>query len=271
MSQSTKGYKIRRIYEICLAGLTIETGLLFIVQVWALFSMGEKAFSRASVATHFAPIAPFFFLWLAGILGGAVLWQIFPAQKSAVLPVIEPSVTLKKLSARLGEDYQSKHGKKRLIVAVACAIVAVACAVVATLYLTGNYEAKAQTGFFASHNEAERLLRATPWIIGLLCALAFASYYQSFSAQKEIALVKAEIVENAKKGVKMAKTQQKPTLWDKICAKMPFLQSKWFMFGVRAGLGVLAIVLIVIGITNGGMADVLEKAINICTQCIGLG
>lgn len=267
MSQSTKGYKIRRIYELCLAGLTIEVGLLFIVQVWALFSMGEKAFSRASVAEHFAPISPFFFLWLAGIVGGAVLWQIFPAQKRAVLPVIEPSVTLKKLSARLGENYQSKQAKKRLIVAVACAIVAVACAVVATLYLTGNYEAKAQTGFFASHNEAERLLRAMPWVIGGLCALTFASYYHSFSAQKEIAVVKAEIIENAKKGVKVKKRVQTPTILEKI----PFLKSKWFMVGVRAGLGVLAVVLIIVGIVNGGMADVLEKAINICTQCIGLG
>ena len=267
MSQSTKGYKIRRIYEICLAGLTIEVGLLFIVQVWALFSLGEKAFSRASVAEHFTPIAPFFFLWLAGVVGGAVIWQIFPAQNPAVLPVIEPSVTLKKLSVRLGENYQSKHAKNRRIVAVACAIVAVACAIVATLYLTGNYAGKAQTGFFASHNEAERLLRAMPWIIGGLCALAFTSYYHAFSSQKEIVVVKAEIIENAKKGVKVEKRKQEPTFLEKI----PFMKSKWFMIGVRATLGVLAVVLIIVGILGGGMADVLEKAINICTQCIGLG
>jgi hypothetical protein len=28
---------------------------------------------------------------------------------------------------------------------------------------------------------------------------------------------------------------------------------------------------IVLGIVNGGMADVLNKAIKICTECIGLG
>ena len=32
-----------------------------------------------------------------------------------------------------------------------------------------------------------------------------------------------------------------------------------------------SVVLIVLGITNGGMADVLGKAIRICTECIGLG
>lgn len=32
-----------------------------------------------------------------------------------------------------------------------------------------------------------------------------------------------------------------------------------------------AVVLIIFGIFNGGMRDVLVKAINICTECIGLG
>ena len=30
-------------------------------------------------------------------------------------------------------------------------------------------------------------------------------------------------------------------------------------------------IMIVLGINNGGMRDVLIKAINICTECIGLG
>ena len=33
----------------------------------------------------------------------------------------------------------------------------------------------------------------------------------------------------------------------------------------------LALVLIVLGAANGGARDVLVKAINICTECIGLG
>ena len=32
-----------------------------------------------------------------------------------------------------------------------------------------------------------------------------------------------------------------------------------------------AIALIAMGVLNGGMRDVLVKAINICTECIGLG
>ncbi len=40
---------------------------------------------------------------------------------------------------------------------------------------------------------------------------------------------------------------------------------------LRIGLALIAVGLIALGVVNGGMKDVLAKAINICTQCIGLG
>ena len=40
---------------------------------------------------------------------------------------------------------------------------------------------------------------------------------------------------------------------------------------IRICLYVAAVLLIVLGVLNGGLHDVLVKAINICTECIGLG
>ena len=40
---------------------------------------------------------------------------------------------------------------------------------------------------------------------------------------------------------------------------------------LRIALYAAAVVLIVLGVMNGGLRDVLIKAINICTECIGLG
>ena len=40
---------------------------------------------------------------------------------------------------------------------------------------------------------------------------------------------------------------------------------------IRGALFAAAAALIVLGILNGGMHDTLVKAINICTECIGLG
>ena len=39
----------------------------------------------------------------------------------------------------------------------------------------------------------------------------------------------------------------------------------------RAALYAAAVILLAAGVLNGGMRDVLVKAINICTECIGLG
>lgn len=40
---------------------------------------------------------------------------------------------------------------------------------------------------------------------------------------------------------------------------------------LRCGLLILALVLIVLGVLNGGLRDVFVKAANLCTECIGLG
>ena len=40
---------------------------------------------------------------------------------------------------------------------------------------------------------------------------------------------------------------------------------------MRVVILLIGILFVVLGIVNGGMRDVLEKAIKICTECIGLG
>ena len=40
---------------------------------------------------------------------------------------------------------------------------------------------------------------------------------------------------------------------------------------MRKILILLALLLIAVGVANGGMRDVWIKAVNICTECIGLG
>lgn len=40
---------------------------------------------------------------------------------------------------------------------------------------------------------------------------------------------------------------------------------------IRAGLIAVGIILVVIGIHNGGYTDIMNKAIRICYECIGIG
>lgn len=46
---------------------------------------------------------------------------------------------------------------------------------------------------------------------------------------------------------------------------------KWVVLGLRIALLVVAVAFIIAGSINGGAHDVFIKAINICTECIGLG
>ena len=43
------------------------------------------------------------------------------------------------------------------------------------------------------------------------------------------------------------------------------------LWAVRGVVFVIAVALIIAGVLNGGARDVLVKAINICTECIGIG
>ena len=43
------------------------------------------------------------------------------------------------------------------------------------------------------------------------------------------------------------------------------------MLVIKTVIFVTACVFILLGVLNGGMADVLAKAVKICTECIGLG
>lgn len=40
---------------------------------------------------------------------------------------------------------------------------------------------------------------------------------------------------------------------------------------VRTALLIIAVILVIAGVLNGSMEDTLIKAINICTECVGLG
>ena len=53
--------------------------------------------------------------------------------------------------------------------------------------------------------------------------------------------------------------------------KEPFSKNGRVLWGIRIGLVCFAVLLIAAGFFNGSVMDVLQKAIRICAECIGLG
>ena len=83
--------------------------------------------------------------------------------------------------------------------------------------------------------------------------------------------MKKEIAESAKRGEKLVKAETKPTVWDKLTKVFAFFGKEKSIFVIRIVVAVAGLGLFVCGICFEGTAEVLTKAINICTQCIGLG
>lgn len=82
------------------------------------------------------------------------------------------------------------------------------------------------------------------------------AYLIEGSCKRELDLLKASIKENGAPAVRVNE-ESKTKINSRLIARY-----------VIAGV---AVVFVILGIFNGGMADVFAKAVKICTECIGLG
>ncbi len=271
--------KIKTCYKLAMSALTAVVGLLFILQVWAIFFSAEKSpFTYAIIGEKLLELLVPALLWVQGVIGGGVLWRLYPDEKEKLRGELSPRVTLHRLKARLPKDEGGMYELKRIkalsivvwsVVAFACLAASVA---VLSILFDGAYEPMFKGEFFTAHDgAADRLLRCAVYVVACALTCITAVFVDEQLVEKETRLVKAQLAENAKKGVKPVKTGKKATMYESILEKYPVFKSKWWKQGLQIGLCAVGLALFVIGIVNGGMSDVFEKARNICTQCIGLG
>ena len=95
-----------------------------------------------------------------------------------------------------------------------------------------------------------------PWIILGLACLIISTLLQGRSIQREYDAILARIKEEKAAGIKAEPREKKPA--------PDYRLLRWALLA-------LAIVFIVVGIINGSMTAVINKAIRICTECVGLG
>jgi hypothetical protein len=141
--------------------------------------------------------------------------------------------------------------------------------------------------FFASTNGvADRLLQCVVLFLGAFTIACIGHIFIQRSREKE----KAVFLEAKLRAIKEKtadtplKTQEAHSPSEEkqsVCSRIKLLigkMQKWWkkhqtvgVWSLRAVIFTLSAVLLIVGVCNGGMKEVLLKAINICTQCIGLG
>ena len=254
------------IYKIVLSVFTAVVGALFIMQVWRIFKAGGKGgYTVPVISARFAEISVPVYLWMVTVLVGGILSYIYPQNEGKPKVYVETKVQLQRLYGRVQGAEKlptvKRHKKFRLTLQIVCGVLCiVSAAMVLWTLLSATYQPKLSGAFFTNHNAvADRLIFMLPWVLGtgvnayLVCALS------EKSRQQEVELLKAELVKQIKEGNVAQQSKEKEKSSDKL------------VLGLRVGFAVVAVILVIVGIFNGGMADVFKKAINICTQCIGMG
>ena len=261
MSEKSLKY-IYTIYGIVTSLLLIVTGILLMVSCVNIYNMGNEPFTRENISSEFSKINIPVYITLVAIALGTVLWLITPARKRKTSARISKKTVLTRLEKRLDiascdaptSAVITKEKKLRLILRIATATLCIAICIPALVYVL-NFN-----NFGADYNAA--VIAACMWILpctfvsmGLCIVL---TYIENASLERQIKAVKAA----------MAKTGSISTSDEKCCCQS---KRRKIMLSIRLVLVAVALLFIVVGIFNGGMDDVLSKAVNICTECIGLG
>lgn len=240
-----------------LAAATLLVAALLIVQCADIYFTGaapsnltetgvyiHPIYSRELVGERFASMAWSVWLWLALLVAALAVRQ--PAAKAAVKPPVANQLALMQKRVETTPGMAREQKKRKLLFAV-CAAICAACAAAVGLYMS-------DLTHFASRDLepviGAMLLHVVPWV-----AVAFVSIMVFEQLNYRSMLAELEEEKNSLK--------RKP--------RHTKVQSTKARSAARAVLYAAAVALLIAGVLNGGMRDVLIKAINICTECIGLG
>lgn len=249
--------RIHRIYNILFSIVIIIAGICLIIGVLTIYQSGDQPFSRESVAATFSTIAfPVYLTLVMAII--SFVWEIIsPSDK-------EKNPNAKDYPAMLSNLYEKKDfsngetgiqeeikalWKSRKLHTIIRTIVLVVCSAVFLFYAlnSANFH---QSEINSSMINAMKVL--VPCSLVSFAYALFVALHNEKSIQKELELAK-----------------KLPAL--ETSTENEIISEEKRLSPYRNAILVAAIILVVYGFLNGGTIDVLAKAINICTECIGLG
>ncbi len=246
----------RRIYNILHSISIIVAGIFLMAGCLSIYTLGDQPYSRQVVAETFTKIAVPVYLCLALTIISFIWDFIIPSKSEKEKKFIPYSHILNRLNTKkdlsncdeavLNTIYKERKNRK-LHTIIRTIIICISGAVFLAYALnSNNYE----TDINASVIKA--MLVLIPCMIVPFIYSVFTAYHNEKSLKKEIELMKkAPSKENAE--------------------EIEVKNDKRVVHVVRYGLLFIGVGILLYGYLAGGTADVLTKAINICTECIGLG
>ncbi len=251
---------IHLIYRIALSIALIIAGICLMAACIGIYqSGGEQIYTPQKVAAAFAPISLPVYIALVLILVGFVLDIALPLEKKRILVEKQYALMLSKAceyadmslcEPELQKKIFRKRNTRRLHWLITLALLLAGMAIAAGYGLNPKHYHEE-----LSH-ATESVIQLVWWL--LPCTVIplgygiFSAYYSHASIRRELELVK----QVPKKADKSTTAPKKPT-----CKT---LYIRLAVLGIALGI-------LVGGFIAGGTADVLAKAVAICTECVGLG
>ena len=235
--------------------MLVVCGLLLMLSCLQIYlSGGDQIYTPEKVATYFGRIAVPVYI-LLGMIVLSIVWQLIDRLPAKAAKGKHPNMQLRRLQltrdpSQSDSDKQLALGRlvrNRRVLMLICTVIWVLCAGVFLFFALVN------CSFYPEPAQATTYVVSLMPVFAPCCAVALgysvvSAYLLRGNTQKQIALYK-----------------QLPPLSEKTDRKHAAV------YIVRYGILVLSIAVIVYGLMTSGWQDVLTKAVNICTECVGLG
>ena len=265
---------VRLYYGIFLGVFTVVVGALFAWQVLSILNssadpiLDRKPFSREIVVEALSKIDLFFWLWIGAIVVGFVLWEVFPVNEKArkIHPDLQYARLIDRLPASAPDGLEGEYTKvkdsQRLAFAVKIAGYALAAIAVLTtviyLCIPSNFNKKE-----VSLEILDMAKVVVPVFVASALLYSVGATLVKYSVKNTL-----PSLQKVTRGIKQGQNAGELTLCGKIES---FFENKTVVLVIRIVLAAAGVALIIWGSLNGNMQAVFIKAINICTECIGLG
>lgn len=257
---------IRKLCTALLSLLLIMTGVLLITGCVSIYQSGPRPFTPESISAMFRKIQVPIYITLSMMLITVIMHLICPVPQKKNRIAVEKKVILHRMEKRLSQNgislltptVKRERLLRRLLWIVAIAI----CAVLFIPAAQYTFDPAHFTLTSFNEDTASATWYLIPAFLLSSIVIILAIYVQQAGYTRDI--------DRAKKLLAKAPKEKNDTHVETV-AQPSSKTPQRVIWGVRLGLLILGVTFIILGIFNGGMADVLSKAINICTECIGLG
>lgn len=256
--------KVHLGYGIFLTAVVLTLGVCFAVSCLNIYNGGGSTpFTKESITAHFNKIAVPTYLSIAALIIGAIISLVMPCEDEALGKIHNPYIPLRSLGQRLKPSECEvelargieKERKFRFIVKISAAAL---CVILFGTALLFSLDFSRFTAEDVNGEVLGCVLISLPLSIGALISLFAMAMISSASATRELGITKLAVMKN--KNALGEKAQEKSARNENLTLN-----------AVRLAVLILGILFIILGISNGGMEQVLGKAVRICTECIGLG